>query len=207
MTLYNIELLFSEDMPKDVQETIKKLVKTSVLSTHIRLHEAKLRYIPVIEVSAIKGSCSNRKILKYLESRVEVRRGRSRFEIFEMPIGKPQPSRYYHYFWPPSVFELDEVKAELELMKSDSFLRLENEEDVKLVKEVDLWYDAELDARDVPEYGYKDKWDRMSEEEKNKAIWEVVLDFVRHNALAYEKILNTYKKFGKLFWFTFYYSD
>ncbi len=47
----------------------------------------------------------------------------------------------------------------------------------------------------------------MSEEEKRRATWEYVLNFVRHGALAYEKILNTYRKFGKLFWFTFYYSD
>ncbi|MBO3810281.1 MAG: hypothetical protein FGF50_11915 [Candidatus Brockarchaeota archaeon] len=61
------------------ESPLKKIVKTppepAPLSTNIWLHEAKLRYIPVIEVSAIKGKCTERKILEYLESRVEVKRG------------------------------------------------------------------------------------------------------------------------------------
>ncbi|MGC8836305.1 MAG: hypothetical protein ACP5PL_05140 [Infirmifilum sp.] len=209
MTLYGFELLFSEDTPKDIRELIEKSLETppspEFFDVDIRLHKAKLRYIPAIELTAIYGpyrSGEVKKAFEYLSSKVEVKRGRSRLEMFVGPRGEPRPSRHYHCFWPANVFELDEVKAEVELMKSDSFLRLENEEDVKLVKRINLWYQAESNAR-FPKY--KDKWGKMSEEEKNRAIWEAVTDFVRHDALAYEKILDAYKKFEKLFWFTFYY--
>lgn len=207
MTIYDLELLFPENIPKDVQESIKKFIETSpspeLPDEILWLHEAKLRYIPVIEVSALYGKSSGKKILEYLKSRVEVKRGRSQFETFVGPRGEPRPSRHYHYFWPANVFELDEVKAELELLKSDSFLRLENEVDVKLVKQINLWHTGESNAKFSK---YKDRWDMMSEEEKNRAIWEIIVNgFVRYNALAYEKILDAHKRFGKLFWFTFYY--
>ncbi|MEM2946506.1 MAG: hypothetical protein QXI87_09220 [Thermoproteota archaeon] len=209
MTQYSLELLFPEDMPKDIRESIEKIIKTpprpEPFDIDIRLHEAKLRYIPAIELTALRGSYRSgevKRVFEYLSSRVEVKRGRSQFEMFVGPRGEPRPSRHYHYFWPANVFELDEVKAELEFMKSDSFLRLENEDDVKLVKKLWLWHNCESNLQYRPEY--KDKLDKMSEEEKNRAIWKCVIDFVRHDALAYEKILNAYKKFEKLFWFTFY---
>ena len=209
MTEYNIELLFSEDTPKDLQESIEKTIKEpfrpALSNTTLRLHEEKLRYIPIIEFSAIHGVPARKKkreIYDYLSSRVEVKRGRSRFEIFGWP--RPHHSRRVHCFWPANVFELDEVMAELELIKSDSLLRLENGKDVELVERLGLWYSGEIDAR---ERRYKDRWDTMSEGERNRAIWEYVIKVARHMAHEYEKILNIYRKFGKLFWFTFYYSD
>jgi len=125
-------------------------------------------------------------------------------KCFLIGISRRVAPRQVHCFWPANVFELDEVRAELELIKSDSFLRLENEKDVELVKNLGLWYSGESNAKSLK---YRDNWNEMSEEEKRRATWEYVLIFVRHGALAYEKILNTYRKFGKLFWFTFYYSD
>jgi hypothetical protein len=166
-----------------------------------------LHYIPVIEFSAIHGVPAKKKereVYDYLSNRVEVKRGRSQFEIFLNRHLTSHRSRRVHCFWPPNVFELDEVRAELELIKSDSFLRLENEKDVELVKNLGLWYSGEIDAK---VRRYKDRWDTMSEEERNRAIWEYVAEVARHMAYGYEKILNTYKKFGKLFWFTFHYSD
>jgi hypothetical protein len=211
MTIYRIELLFPENMSEELQESIEKIIKESpepaLPNMILRLHKERLRYIPVIEFSAIHGVSAKKKereIFDYLSGRVEVKRGRSRFEIFLNRHLTSHRSRQVHCFWPANVFELDEVRTELELIKSDSFLRLENEEDVELVKKIDLWYSGESNAKSLK---YRDNWNEMSEEEKRRATWEYVLIFVRHGALAYEKILNTYRKFGKLFWFTFYYSD
>ena len=208
MTEYHIELLFSEDTPKDLQEAIHSSIHgISLFHTDLRIHGEKLHYIPVIEFSAIHGVPAKKKkreIYDYLSGRVEVKRGRSRFEIFLNRHLTSHRSRQVHCFWPANVFELNEVKTELELIKSDSFLRLENEEDIELVKKIDLWYTGEFNAKSLK---YRDNWNEMSEEEKKRATWEYVLNFVRHGALGYEKILNTYRKFGKLFWFTFYYSD
>lgn len=202
MTLYGFELLFSEDTPKEVQESIRKIIEETppdpgLFDMEIEIHEAKLRYIPAIELTAIHGpyrSGDVKRAFEYLSGKVEVKRGKSQFE----------GSRRHHCFWPANVFELDEVKAEIEFMKSGSFLRLESEDDVKLVKKSDLWHNCESTLKLLPEYRQKYKLDEMSEEERNKAIWEVVIEFVRPSATAYEKILDTYKKFNTLFWFTFY---
>lgn len=70
MTIYRLELLFPEDMPEEIRESIEKMVKAppepAPSSKEIWLHEVKLCYIPIIEVSAIRGKCSKRKILEYL---------------------------------------------------------------------------------------------------------------------------------------------
>ena len=42
--------------------------------------------------------------------------------------------------------------------------------------------------------GYK-----VTREEEDSVTWEYVIDFVRNDTLAYERALNSYKKFGKLF--------
>jgi len=99
MTEYNIELLFSEDTPKDLQEAIHSSIHgISLFYTDLRIHEEKLHYIPVIEFSAIYGVPARKKkreVYDYLSSRVEVKRGRSRFEILGWP--RPHRSRRVHY--------------------------------------------------------------------------------------------------------------
>lgn len=199
MTQYGFELLFSEDTPKEIRESIEKIMKIpptpEPLDVCIQLRRTKLRYLPIIELTAIHGlyrSGDVKKVFEYLSSKVEVKRRRSRFER----------SRRHHCFWPANVFELPEVKAELELMKGDSFLKLENEDDIKLIKELNLWYDGEVTL--YHSIKYRDKLDMMSEEEKKREIWKLVRELVTVDISGYEKILDTYRKFNRIFWFTFY---
>jgi predicted nucleic acid-binding protein len=65
MTIYRIELLFPENMSEDLQESIEKIIKESpepaLPNMVLRLHKERLRYIPVIEFSAIHGVPAKKK--------------------------------------------------------------------------------------------------------------------------------------------------
>lgn len=230
MTEYRIELLFDKNVPPEIDKKVnRELIELDVYRINTAdfiIMRTKLIYIPVVMATIVYGppkvehrkppwlsfaqrlyeeseiyfapaftwcwSDDDQKAYDTLSSRVKVRIEASRCESVSRK----------HVFWPVTVFDLKEVKEEVERIRRSALFSPDDPHDRVLINVFTKYTDLERAARKK----YGEELEGKGDEEMIKYLVMVGDESLRERMLKLHDVLRKVRDQVKsVFWFSSYY--